>query len=70
MRNVVPRQGTETFKLNDNNNEVEETLRNVVPRQGTETIDNRIYIYTDLLRNVVPRQGTETSSRGNSNTGG
>ena len=62
LRNVVPRQGTETippFILSG----VYFLLRNVVPRQGTETT---IWLCMEpasiQLRNVVPRQGTETLS--------
>ena len=63
LRNVVPRQGTETASLHAFLRP-EEILRNVVPQQGTETINpsskNKAIIQ---LRNVVPRQGTETQVR-------
>ena len=36
LRNVVPRQGTETFE--NSFLKVSIILRNVVPRQGTETL--------------------------------
>ena len=60
LRNVVPRQGTETVWQNETIGGAL-LLRNVVPRQGTETS----HVLTSLsvlfrLRNVVPRQGTET----------
>ena len=59
LRNVVPRQGTETFE--NSFLKVSIILRNVVPRQGTETYHNKnTAIRNRLLRNVVPRQGTET----------
>ena len=37
LRNVVPRQGTETDTENINSCVIVFKLRNVVPRQGTET---------------------------------
>ena len=59
LRNVVPRQGTETiYSLLPGI--VENSLRNVVPRQGTETLAESRITYRECLRNVVPRQGTET----------
>ena len=59
LRNVVPRQGTETFE--NSFLKVSIILRNVVPRQGTETAQCLSSAKMDFkLRNVVPRQGTET----------
>ena len=63
LRNVVPRQGTETRFQFLPVHVLVSVLRNVVPRQGTETPsffcqDGHCF----LLRNVVPRQGTETSN--------
>ena len=60
LRNVVPRQGTETEKHLCTTLSLNE-LRNVVPRQGTETVYTALVVYPiKRLRNVVPRQGTET----------
>ena len=63
LRNVVPRQGTETFQPILSDCILRSLLRNVVPRQGTETSDFDIPYdipVIAVLRNVVPRQGTET----------
>ena len=49
LRNVVPRQGTETKKVTETKKDVQKTkdeLRNVVPRQGTET---RWIFYSEFL---------------------
>ena len=61
MRNVVPRQGTESNLAVIMKRAWELVLRNVVPRQGTERVANiAVWKTTILLRNVVPRQGTES----------
>ena len=58
LRNVVPRQGTETETV-ENIDTAKKPLRNVVPRQGTETPLASAWVLCYPLRNVVPRQGTE-----------
>ena len=58
MRNIAPRQGTETltfFRFS------RIQLRNIAPRQGTETKYKYFLLNVHiLLRNIAPRQGTET----------
>ena len=66
LRNVAPRQGTETFFYQAYNSQLFHVkLRNVAPRQGTETPKGNLFLklFKGQLRNVAPRQGTETSRR-------
>ena len=59
LRNVVPRQGTETIKhLFGYQCAMIEKCSS--PTGDGNVIKNFLYCYGNTLRNVVPRQGTET----------
>ena len=62
LRNVVPRQGTETLIS------VQKSACYLIEKCSSPTGDGNnklasFFILSDLLRNVVPRQGTETGDK-------
>ena len=60
MRNVVPRQGTETvFSCLNKRLHIIEKCSSPTGDGNDQKIDNSKYVDA-VLRNVVPRQGTET----------
>ena len=62
MRNVVPRQGTETIVGNsDFILMLNQQLRNVVPRQGTETMFSVLESYISLIEKCSSPTGDGNS---------
>ena len=62
LRNVVPRQGTETFILSESLNcFLCDKLRNVVPRQGTETMFSVLESYISLIEKCSSPTGDGNS---------
>ena len=62
LRNVVPRQGTETAV------QPGDEVQAMIEKCSSPTGDGNnklasFFILSDLLRNVVPRQGTETGDK-------
>ena len=60
LRNVVPRQGTETILL-ESSEILPKTLRNVVPRQGTETLR----FFCDSFRIIIEKCSSPTGDGNN-----
>ena len=63
LRNVVPRQGTETIYFTTINR-IGLTLRNVVPRQGTETCNAFIVSLDSFIEKCSSPTGDGNTSFG------